>query len=264
MFFFCFTLMINQYRIKQKNRKTIFNPRINLKQSTFSDATCSKGNLCSLSRLAAIGASSLSAKSLHVWRNISCVSGSLARFDIDLLFVIHFPVPNRSKMPQTWFLGEVKVDAKLRDHIVAILTFGTRPRISESTLHVWTSKLRLVVTQVPPTLAWFICYVIVEFSLSENSNWYIMLIRRLLPRLTAIIPVRTTNSSPHRTMQTWSIVKQTKYMYCCRPESQIDTKTRLCWNCKALITSAIEFFCPSCNVIQRPLKKTTYFDIMDR
>lgn len=90
-----------------------------------------------------------------------------------------------------------------------------------------------------------------------------MLIRRLLPRLTTIIPVRTTNSSPHRRMQIWSIVKQTKYMYCSRPESQIDTKTWLCWNCKALITSAIEFFCPSCNIIQRPLKKTTYFEIMD-
>ena len=144
-FKYCFSFVLNSWSIntvfKKKNRKTIFNPRINLKQNTFSDATCSKGNLCSLSRLAAIGASSLSAKSLHVWRNISCVSGSLARFDMDLLFAIHFPVPNRSKMLQTWFLGEVKVDAKLRDHIVAILTFGTRPRISESTLHVWTSKL---------------------------------------------------------------------------------------------------------------------------
>lgn len=144
LFFFCFKLMINQYHIqnkKQKTRKTRYKPQVNLNQNTLNEATCSKGNLCSLSRLAAIGASSLSAKSLHVWRNISCVSGSLARFDIDLLFAIHFPVPSRSKMLQTWFLGKVKVDAKLRDHIAAILTFGTRPRIAESTLHVWTSKL---------------------------------------------------------------------------------------------------------------------------
>ena len=41
--------------------------------------TCSLGNLCSLSSSAAMGTSSLSAKSRQVLRSISCVSGKLAR-----------------------------------------------------------------------------------------------------------------------------------------------------------------------------------------
>ncbi|KAL9980972.1 hypothetical protein ACROYT_G009621 [Oculina patagonica] len=40
-------------------------------------------------------------------------------------------------------------------------------------------------------------------------------------------------------------------------------KDKRCWKCNAEIKAAVEFFCPSCNIIQSPSKKATYFELMN-
>lgn len=51
-------------------------------------------------------------------------------------------------------------------------------------------------------------------------------------------------------------------MYATNVSRKRQTGNRRCWKCNIGISSAVEFFCPSCNIIQRPSKNTTYFDLM--
>ena len=82
--------------------------------------TGSSGYLCSLSRPAAIGRSSLSAKSRQVFLSISCVSGSLARFDTCLRVLMILSLVARGKTQKMLLFGNVKEDNIFRDIVVAI------------------------------------------------------------------------------------------------------------------------------------------------
>lgn len=86
-----------------------------------------------------------------------------------------------------------------------------------------------------------------------------MFFRKFIPMIAAISPARATNSLAYRSAarKTWLTL-----MYCSSIESQRETIVRSCWKCSA-ISSTVEFFCPTCNVIQRPSKKTSYFVLMD-
>ena len=52
--------------------------------------------------------------------------------------------------------------------------------------------------------------------------------------------------------------------YASSAKSKRRPKDRLCWKCSAIIKSAVEFFCPSCNIIQRPSTTATYFELLNR
>lgn len=86
--------------------------------------------------------------------------------------------------------------------------------------------------------------------------------RRLIPTISAFFPMETMNNSISGSRYTWLLMGQHK-KYANTEKSKRRSKDRLCWKCSAIIKSAVEFFCPSCNIIQRPSKTATYFELLN-
>lgn len=87
--------------------------------------------------------------------------------------------------------------------------------------------------------------------------------RRFIPKIAAFFPTGTMNNSISRSRNAWLLTGQYN-KYASSAKSKRRSKDRLCWKCSAILKSAVEFFCPSCNIIQRPSKTATYFELLNR
>ncbi|XP_022785789.1 iron-sulfur cluster co-chaperone protein HscB, mitochondrial-like isoform X2 [Stylophora pistillata] len=87
-----------------------------------------------------------------------------------------------------------------------------------------------------------------------------MFSRRFISPFAVLLPTASSNSNFAR-RKSWLLLGQYN-MYANSVKNKSQTGSRRCWKCNSEIRSGVEFFCPSCNIIQRPPKKATYFELM--
>lgn len=134
----------------------------------------------------------------------------------------------------------------------SLLTFGTRP-----------DRLGTLCTGPcnVPYKVW--CNLRLSIHVREDNKHFNMFIRRFIPTIAALLPSGTMNNSNSGSRNTWLLVAQYN-KYASSAKSKRRSKDRQCWKCSAIISSAVEFFCPSCNIIQKPSKTATYFELLNR
>lgn len=133
----------------------------------------------------------------------------------------------------------------------SLLTFGTRP-----------DRLGTLCTGPcnVPYKVW--CNLRLSIHVREDNKHFNMFIRRFIPTIAALLPSGTMNNSNSGSRNTWLLVAQYN-KYASSAKSKRRSKDRQCWKCSAIISSAVEFFCPSCNIIQKPSKTATYFELLN-
>ncbi|KAJ7333776.1 hypothetical protein OS493_015867 [Desmophyllum pertusum] len=87
-----------------------------------------------------------------------------------------------------------------------------------------------------------------------------MFSRRFIPMIVDFLPTRAIKNSISPSRKTCLLVQYN--MYASSAKSKGQKTGRRCWKCNVEIKSTVEFFCPSCNIIQSPSKKATYFELM--
>lgn len=83
---------------------------------------------------------------------------------------------------------------------------------------------------------------------------------RFISSFAVLIPTASSNSNVARRKSWLLLVQFNNYASSVKNKSQ--TGSRRCWKCNSEIRSGVEFFCPSCNIIQMPPRKVTYFELM--
>lgn len=83
---------------------------------------------------------------------------------------------------------------------------------------------------------------------------------RFISSFAVLIPTTSSNSNVARRKSWLLLVQFNNYASSVKNKSQ--TGSRRCWKCNSEIRSGVEFFCPSCNIIQMPPRKMTYFELM--